>query len=49
MSVTLGDSFTIIGLFVAARQAPTTFSTLGTWVPKVMPPASTLGQLMLIS
>ena len=48
-SVTLGESLTIMGFFVASRHRETTFSTLGTWVPIVMPPASTLGQLMLIS
>ena len=49
MSVTLGVSFTISGRDVASRQSETTFSTLGTWVPSVMPPASTFGHEMFTS
>ena len=49
MSVTLGESFTMSGRVAALRQADTTAVTLGTCVPNVKPPASTLGQLMLTS
>lgn len=49
ISVTFGVSFTMSGRFVAARHSDTTFSTLGTWQPMVMPPASTLGHEMFTS
>ena len=37
MSVTFGESLTISGFFVAARQAATTLAALAGSVPKTMP------------
>ena len=49
ISVTLGDSLTISGSFVAARTARTTSSARRGSVPNATPPSLTFGQEMLSS
>ena len=48
-SVTLGESLTIKGLLVAARQAATTPAAQAGSLPKRMPPSLTLGHEIFIS
>ena len=48
-SVTLGESLTINGFLVTARQADTTDAAQSGSVPNTMPPCLTLGQEMLTS
>ena len=49
ISVTLGESFIIIGLSVIQRTAFTTSAAIFGSVPKLIPPPCTLGQLMFTS
>ena len=49
ISVTLGDSLTISGLLVAARQAAVTAEAAAGSVPKTIPPCLTLGQEIFTS
>ena len=49
MSVTLGESFTIIVRGHARRQARVTAAAPSQVVPKAMPPCLTFGQEMFIS
>ena len=49
MSVTLGESLTISGFLVTARQALTTLAAHAGSVPKTIPPCLTLGHEMFIS
>ena len=49
MSVTFGDSLTIIGLEVSLRRWPIRRLSATGSVPTLMPPCDTFGQLTLIS
>ena len=49
ISVTLGESFTIIVLWYTSRTALTILEAPLTLVPKAIPPFFTLGQLILTS